>query len=217
MSNKTVTRLIDPDHAGSFTHRCRQHRNEEFKRRFPNLADMRVLDLGGTAVSWRVLGLRPGSVTIVNLAHDEGPREPWMDILQADACAGGFGNYDLVFSNSLMEHLGGHARRQQFADVVQDSAPAWWVQTPYRYFPIEPHWIFPFFQFLPFRARVVVCQHWKTLHEPARKDAEEAAELVASVELISATEMRTYFPGSEIWFERIAGLPKSLVAIKTEA
>lgn len=44
----------------------------------------------------------------------------------------------------------------------------------------------------------------------------EAAELVASVELISATEMRAYFPTSDIWFERIARLPKSLVAIKTE-
>ena len=214
VTNKTVAKLIDPDHAGSFTHRFRQHRNEEFKRRFPDLADMRVLDLGGTAISWSVLGLRPGSVTIVNLSHDQGPYQPWMDTVQADACTGGFGKYNLVFSNSLMEHLGGHARRQQFANVVQESASAWWVQTPYRYFPIEPHWIFPCFQFLPFRVRVMICQNWNTLHEPARKDAKDAAELVASVELISATEMRTYFPSGEIWFERIAGLPKSLVAIK---
>ncbi len=216
MSNKMVASLIDPDRAGSFTHRFRQQRNEEFKRSFPDLADMRVLDLGGTAVSWRVLGLRPGSVTIVNLGHAEGPYEPWMEIVSADACNGGFGKYDLVFSNSLMEHLGGHARRQQFADVVQESAPAWWVQTPYRYFPIEPHWVFPGFQFLPFRARVMICQHWNTLHESARKDRAEAAAIVSSIELISATEMREYFPTSKIWYERIAGLPKSLVAIKSE-
>jgi hypothetical protein len=214
--SKTITKLIDPDRAGSFTHRIRQHRNEEFNRRFPDLADMRVLDLGGTAVSWRVLGLRPASVTIVNLDDDKGPYEPWMDIVRGDACAGGFGKYDLVFSNSLMEHVGGHARRQQFADVVQESASSWWVQTPYRYFPIEPHWVFPGFQFLPFRMRVMVCQHWNTLHVPALKDAKEAAALVASIELVSATEMRAYFPVGEIWFERIAGVPKSLVAIKTE-
>ena len=48
---------------------------------------------------------------------------------------------------------------------------------------------------------------------PACKDRAEAADLVASTELISATEMRTYFPTSEIWFERVAGIPKSLVAI----
>jgi hypothetical protein len=175
---------------------------------------MRVLDLGGTTVSWRVLGLRPASVTIVNLDHDgKAPCEPWMEMVDADACAGGFGKYDLVFSNSLMEHLGGHARRQQFANVVRESAPAWWVQTPYRYFPIEPHWVFPGMQFLPFRTRVMICQHWSMLDMPACKDANEAADLVASTELISATEMRTYFPTSEIWFERVAGIPKSLVAI----
>jgi len=33
------------------------------------------------------------------------------------------------------------------------------------------------------------------------------------VELIGVTEMRSYFPNSEIWFERYAGLVKSLVAI----
>lgn len=176
---------------------------------------MRVLDLGGTTSFWTVLGLRPGSVTIVNLYRDKGPYEPWMEIVQADACAGHFGKYDLVFSNSLIEHIGGHVRRQQFANVVRESASSWWIQTPYRYFPIEPHWIFPCFQFLPFRIRVMISQHWNTPHERVRKDAEEAAEAVASIELISATEMRTYFPTSEIWFERIAGIPKSLVAIKT--
>jgi hypothetical protein len=175
---------------------------------------MRVLDLGGTAISWRLLPMRPRSVTLVNLDQADEPAESWMNVVHADACAGGFGKYDLVFSNSLVEHLRGHARRQQFAEVVQESAPSWWIQTPYRYFPIEPHWFFPGFQCRPFPARLMICRHWNTLHVPAIKDRAKAAELVASVELISATEMRMYFPDSEIWFERIAGLPKSLVSIK---
>lgn len=215
MSNKMISKLIDPDQAGSVTQRGRQRRNEEFRRRFPDLADMQVLDLGGTAISWRVLQMRPRSVTLVNLDPAEEPAESWMNAVQADACTGGFGKYDLVFSNSLLEHVGGHARRQQFAEVVRESAPSWWIQTPYRYFPIEPHWFFPCFQFLPFRARVMVCRHWNTLHQTAIKDAAEAAAMVASVELISASEMRMYFPESKIWSERIAGLPKSLVSIKS--
>ena len=178
---------------------------------------MRVLDLGGTAASWRALGLRAGQITLVNLDPADDPDEPWMEVVRADACAGGFGHYDLVFSNSLMEHVGGHARRQEFADVVRDSAPSWWIQTPYRYFPVEPHWIFPGFQFMPFRARLMICRHWSIGHMPACKDVAEAAELVASVELLSVTEMSAYFPGSEIWFERIAGIPKSLVGINAPA
>jgi hypothetical protein len=213
--NRSLTKLIDPDRPGSLTHRFRQLRNEEFLRRFPNLHDMSVLDLGGTVISWRVLGLRPSRVTLVNLDNVGDPPEPWLEYIRGDACVGGFGKYDLVFSNSLMEHLGGHARRQRFADVVRESAPSWWVQTPYRYFPIEPHWIFPFFQFLPFRARVAVANHWRPLHMAAGLGRAEVADLVASVELISATEMRAYFPESDIWFERIAGAPKSLIAVKT--
>ena len=112
MPSKIVGRFIDPNYPGSITYRCRQQRNEEFKRRFPDLPEMRVLDLGGTAVSWQTLGLRAKSVTLVNLDHVEDPEEPWMEIQRTDACAGGFGKYDLVFSNSLLEHLGGHARRR---------------------------------------------------------------------------------------------------------
>jgi hypothetical protein len=216
VSNKPIARFLDPDRSGSITHRCRQQRNEEFKRRFPNLADMRVLDLGGTAVSWRVAGLRAQHVTIVNLGLEQDLEEPWIETVQGDACAGGFGKFDLVFSNSVLEHLGGHERRRQFANVIRESAPAWWVQTPYRYFPIEPHWLFPGFQFLPFRVRVAITQHWNVGHQPVLRNEAEAAALVASTELVTATEMRAYFPDGVIWFERIAGLPKSIVSYKTD-
>lgn len=217
MSNKFIDRFLDHNRSGSIAHRCRQQRNEEFKRRFPDLADMRVLDLGGTAISWRVAGLRAQHVTIVNLDRGEEPAEPWMETVQGDACLGGFGKFDLVFSNSLLEHVGGHVRRQQLADVIRESAPAYWVQTPYRYFPIEPHWFFPCFQFLPFRTRVTITRYWSFGYNPPLKDKAAATELVASIELVSATEMRAYFPDGRIWFERIGGLPKSTVAYKTSA
>jgi hypothetical protein len=47
------------------------------------------------------------------------------------------------------------------------------------------------------------------------QDEREAAALLASTELVSITEMRAYFPGSDIWFERIAGVPKSIVAFNS--
>lgn len=212
-SKEMIIKFIDGNREGSFAHSCRQRRHEEFMRRFPDLASMRVLDLGGTADTWRTSTLRPLGVTLVNIAPQV-HIEPWMNFVRADACSGGFGQYDLVFSNSLMEHLGGHARRQQFADVVQQSAPSWWIQTPYRYFPLEPHWFFPCFQFLPFKMRLEICRRWDIGHIGAHPNIRDAAEAVSSTELISATEMRAYFFTSEIWFERLAGLPKSLVAIK---
>ena len=63
-------------------------------------------------------------------------------------------NYDFVYSNSLLEHVGGHVQRQKLAESVHSLANRHWIQTPYRYFPIEPHWVFPAFQWLPYEARV---------------------------------------------------------------
>jgi hypothetical protein len=69
-------------------------------------------------------------------------------------------------------------------------------------------------QFLPLRARAALTRHWPL--SPARASTvAEAVENAASVELLSLTEMRFYFPSSELWYERIGGLVKSVTAIRT--
>jgi hypothetical protein len=122
------------------------------------------------------------------------------------------GACDLVFSNSLIEHLGGPARRAQFADVVYGLAPRHWIQTPYRYFPIEPHWLFPGFQFLPLNARGWLTRRWPLTHTTS-KDPDEAIETALSVDLLSVTEMRHLFPESSIVHERLGPMTKSIVAV----
>ncbi|WP_030269327.1 SAM-dependent methyltransferase [Streptomyces sp. NRRL B-24484] len=210
------TTIADPDRPGSLAHAARARRWTELLRCYPDLAEMRVLDLGGTPGSWRAAPLRPAHVVTVNLdpataRHDE----PGLTAVVADACdlpsSLAHERFDLVYSNSLVEHVGGHSRRCRFAETVRGRAAHHWVQTPYRYFPIEPHWVFPGMQFLPFRARVVVSQRWPHGHIRSAGPAQAVAD-VAEVELLSATEMRAYFPDSDLWYERFAGLPKSLVA-----
>lgn len=125
---------------------------------------MRVLDLGGTAAAWQAAPVQPGHVTVLNL-HEEQPTDRgWMSCVIGDACSPPptirSGDFDLVYSNSVIEHLGGHARRRAFADLVRTLAPHHWVQTPNRYFPIEPHWLWPGFQFLPVRSRSFLCRKW---------------------------------------------------------
>ena len=68
--------------------------------------------------------------------------------------------YDLVFANSVIEHVGGHERRERFADSVHQLSDAHWVQTPYRYFPIEPHWMVPGMQFMPSTVRAELARRW---------------------------------------------------------
>ncbi|MFG1825517.1 class I SAM-dependent methyltransferase [Microbispora bryophytorum] len=213
--NALRNRFVDaPDSLGA---KARARRWSWFAECFPDLDRMNVIDLGGTAGAWLRAPVRPAHVHIVNLEKPPPDLPSWVRADVADACdlpaAIQSGTYDLVFSNAVIEHVGGHQRRQIFADTVNSLADRHWVQTPYRYFPVEPHFLFPGFQFLPLTARTEILRRWPLIHTPT-SDREAARRIVMDVELLSVTEMRHYFPGSRIRFERLAGLVKSVIAYK---
>ena len=163
--------------------------------------------------------VRPGSVHCVNLSEGLAPNLPdWLEVDLGNAVdldpALRRGPYDLVYSNSVIEHVGGPANQRRFADNARTLADRHWIQTPYRYFPIEPHWVFPGFQFLPVKAKANVSRWWPLMHTNST-DADSAIDAALDVQLLSKTEMQHYFPDSEIWDERSAGLVKSLIAVRT--
>jgi hypothetical protein len=210
-------RLVDgPDSVGA---QRRARRWEWLREAFPQIEQMSVIDLGGTAESWLRAPLRPARVHVVNLEQedDSGSLPGWLRADQGDACelpAGILsGSYDLVFSNSVIEHVGGHAQRLRFAEAVHKLADRHWVQTPYRYFPVEPHWLFPGFQFLPLSARARVAHRWPLAHTKSPTVQDGLAEAM-SVELLSRSEMAYYFPHAELRLERMLGVVKSLIAVR---
>jgi hypothetical protein len=161
---------------------------------------------------------RPAEVVLVNLLPQPVRTPPWLVQVEGDACQLPDRlrreRFDLVYSNSVLEHVGGHARRQAFAETVHAAAGRHWVQTPYRYFPIEPHWLFPGFQFIPPAGQAALSQWWPFGHIRSA-DRRDAVAGVLAVELLDRTQLASYFPASEVWPERLAGLTKSLVAIHT--
>jgi hypothetical protein len=204
------------DGPGSVGQRKRARRWDWLHEAFPDIGSMSVIDLGGTAEAWLRAPFRPAALHVVNL-EPESSEHDWIKTDQGDACElpGGIlsGGYDLVLSNSVLEHVGGHARRQRFADAVRTLAPRHWVQTPYRYFPIEPHWLFPGFQFLPLTVRAELSQRWPLVHTPSA-NRDEGLRAAMQVELLSRTELVFYFPDSTIRAERMLGVVKSLIATK---
>lgn len=186
---------------------------------FPDIRNMTVIDLGGTAESWRRAPVRPTHVTVLNLFEPGVSEEPWLLPVQGDACNAVYAlsvsrashRFDLVFSNSLIEHVGGHAKRVEFAEQVHALAPYHWIQTPYRYFPVEPHWLFPMMQSLPVGVRTSIAQNWPLQHTRPGSRGDAQAEVLWT-ELLSIAEMRAYFPGSRIIREKLAGLTKSIIA-----
>jgi SAM-dependent methyltransferase len=212
-----VRRIADNTEPTSLSTMARQKRFAELMRRFPGLADMRVLDLGGTPGFWSMAPVRPRAVTVVNLDADLRASDgtDGIELVRGDACdlpaTVVDRDYDLTFSNSLIEHVGGHQRRLEFARQVTAAAPHYWVQTPYRYFPIEPHWVFPGQQFMPALARSFVSRTWKGGHIQSAPDT--ALDDVLWVELLSVTELQHYFPEADIYRERFLGLTKSITAV----
>jgi hypothetical protein len=176
-----------------------------------------VLDLGGTIEFWQSASDRPAHLTLLNQGATPDSRLPWAEVLSGDACSPPDivtrRSFDLVYSNSTIEHVGGHARRQQFAESVHGLGEHMWVQTPYRYFPIEPHFVFPWFQHLPVAARAAVAARWPLTPPEFPTDPALIRDEVMSIELLSITEMADYFPEAELRYERVTGIVKSLIAV----
>jgi hypothetical protein len=209
-------RLADVTSPSSLSTRFRQRRWHLLLQCFPELEEMTVIDLGGEAAAWRHAPTRPACVVLVNADDQPPPVEPWMRTVTADACELPdqllAGSWDLAYSNSVIEHVGGHARRVRFAAAIGALAPRHWVQTPNRHFPIEPHFLFPGLQYLPTRLRAQVILRWPLNRWPPA-DATEATRTALELELLDTTAMRHYFPGSQLLRERTAGLTKSLIAV----
>ncbi|MFE4588601.1 class I SAM-dependent methyltransferase [Streptomyces laurentii] len=209
------SRFVDaPDSLGE---RFRAARWERFRACFPGIGGMRVVDLGGTAENWLRSPLRPRHVHLVNLEPHPDLLPEWMSAENADVTdpdvPAKLGEFDLVVSNSTIEHVGGPSQRRRFVTAVDQLAPLHWVQTPYRYFPVEPHFLAPGFQFLPLAARAKLVRHWPLTHSRPGTP-EEGMDAVIGIDLLTRAEMRYLFPRSVILAERVAGLTKSLTAVR---
>lgn len=204
--------LTDPNRPGSLANRTRLQRRERILATFPEIERMSVLDVGGTADFWLHLAIRPTDLTLLNVA-DYGA--PGFRMVIGDACDPPAEvrsrRYDLVISNSVIDQVGGAARRRQLADVILELAPHYWVQTANRRFVLDAYFLFPGFALLPVELRVAVLRRWPLTHLHT-KDPEEALRRVLSVELQTAPDLRALFPGTRIIVERFLGMPKSLIA-----
>ena len=120
--------------------------------------------------------------------------------------------FDIVFSNSVIEHVGSYDEQLQMANEVMRVGKRYFVQTPNLYFPIEPHFVFPLFQFLPLELRVWLITRFNLGWKKKLTDKQRAKEIVSSIRLLSKKEVMALFPNANIYEEKLFGLTKSFTA-----
>jgi hypothetical protein len=201
----------------------RPRRIRLFYETFDITEDTKVLDLGGGPVFWQFAqaeGRPLPRVTILNILPPSGGRLPAsVSWVIGDAKNAPFDDrsFDIVFCNSLIEHLVDWGSQSILADEVRRLAPNYFVQTPDKYFPVEPHFVTPFIHWLPKTARRLLIRNfsvWGILRRPTQEYVESVVE---EIRLLSKTEMAGLFPEAEIKSERFMGLSKSIVACMKQA
>ena len=161
--------------------RWRTQRYELFLRLCNVRADDRIIDVGA---GWGAL-LERFNKTNPIVAVDLHPQpsewftSPNVTVQQADGTDLPFDDheFDVAFSNSVIEHVP-PALQARFANEVGRVAGRYFVQTPNRYFPIEPHYQLPLFQFVPRRVRQALNRRF-TLGWQGKGDWEEITLLTA--------------------------------------
>ena len=197
----------------------RWRRMQRFARELEIGPETRVLDVGGTPETWEMLRERP-RVTLLNTPRTkaEFPGAAWWVAGDGRALPFRDGSFDVVFSNSVIEHVGDAASQLRFASEIARVGRAYWVQTPNRWFPVEQHLLTPLVHWLPKawqRAMVPRFTVWAALLRPAAdRRAFYLNHYLDEVRLLSATEVARLFPDGRLIRERFCGWTKSLVALR---
>lgn len=196
----------------------RSQRMRLFEQTFRITPQTRVLDVGGSSFIWQFARVRP-QLTILNFPSALDRGFAGADLVAADGRILPFKDnaFDIVFSNSVIEHVGTTSDQQHFAGEVRRVGRSFWIQTPNRRFPVELHLMLPFVHYLPKRLqRAIVTRFtlWQHLVRP--REAERSSYInhfLSDLNLLDAHSLQRLFPNATIVRERMGGFTKSLIAV----
>lgn len=198
----------------------RRRRLRRFHATFRPTSKTRLLDIGGDPYTWifEADSREPIPITLVNLQFPNPAafNDSRFTAVYGDATDLPFEDqsFDIAYSNSVIEHMTNWECQQAFASEARRVARNLWIQTPARHFPIEPHLLTPFFQYLPKRLQLRFARRftlWGLLSKPS---AAEVVAMISEIRLLTLREMKQLFPDCLILKEKVFGLTKSYIAIR---
>lgn len=178
-----------------------------------------ILDVGGTESYWadKISSINKDiKITLLNLHKVETKGENFNSVSGDARSMPEFGDneFDIVHSNSVIEHVGRWRDMKAMAREISRVAPSYFVQTPNFWFPVEPHARTLFLHWVPepVRYRIIMakkCGFWSKC-----TSVDMAMNTIQGTELLDARMMGTLFPDASIEKERFFGFTKSIMAIK---
>ncbi|PKO09680.1 MAG: hypothetical protein CVU40_10325 [Chloroflexi bacterium HGW-Chloroflexi-2] len=192
----------------------RKKRMREFQFFFQIKENTKIIDIGGTPTNWEYIGTIP-DLLLVNVFFPKVKNQN-CKYLVADGRNLPFKNqaFDIAYSNSVIEHLQNIENQIKFCEEVQRVGKNYYVQTPNKFFFIEPHYITPFIHFFPKFEQKKLLRYfsiWGLITKPSK---ESIKKIVNEIKLLGPKEMRELFPDSKIIFERFLFMAKSIIVVK---
>lgn len=215
--------FVNHQNAGSFVNRMRRKRfaliENEIEQLINQKGNIKILDIGGEIKYWQNIGWQNPNCTIYILNLDVANNLPspagYVEVKgNALSLPYQYGDFDLIFSNSVIEHVGSRKNQEIFASEVKRVCDKYIIQTPSFWFPLEPHSLIPFFQYIPHAIRAFFILWFNINYFPKAKNYKEA--LVTSRSTIMFTKYRftKLFPDAFCQVEKFAGIHKSYTVIK---
>jgi len=212
--------LYDHHRKDSWAASLRRGRMDFFRSLLDTLPKpVTLLDAGGTEGYWTRMGFAGNpdyKITLLNLEPAVAQATNFISLTADVRDLRQFQDksFDVVFSNSVIEHVGGFKDQQRMADELKRVGKNLFLQTPNRFFPVEPHFVFPLFQFLPDLCRAFLIQRFNLGWRKKIPDWEGALREARSVQLLSRGQLRTLFPEAHIRTEYFLGLSKSFMVVE---
>ena len=194
-----------------FSEASRKSRMDLFVALMSPRSSDKIIDLGGQPSIWDAVQ-RPLDIAMLNLGSiDKKTTHHKIAYFLGDACdAKQFASesFHIVFSNSVIEHVGPWEKQAAFAHEARRLAKRYWIQTPCKWFPIEPHCGMPFWWFYPERLRKFFISRWQS-------SVPDWTQMVRETTVLTKRDLQTLFPDAAIITEWRFFIPKSYIAYKS--
>ncbi len=195
----------------------RTRRLRLFEKIFRPTSDTRILDVGGFPQFWASLSV-DCNITILRPEPYSLPAEfsGRFDVVVGDGTRLNFtdGAFDIVFSNSVIEHVGDSQKQAGFASETQRVGRGYWVQTPAQEFFMEPHLITPFIHWFPKNIQKLIIPRFTVWALLAKNPQEQELDDLLGVRMLTKADIQRLFPHGTILVEKCLGIPKSYVAYR---